>query len=68
VTWGRHKVYAGLQDFQADLGIDSGSRVLEAGFANLQALDCRLAGDSLATLRASYPRQPVPGVLLGERE
>ena len=51
VTWGRHKSYPKLGDFQADLGIDKGSRVLDPGFANLNALDCRLKPEVMAALR-----------------
>jgi len=65
VNWGRHKSYAKLADFQADLGIDQGSRVLEPAFLNLPGFDCRLAADTMATLRSCYPEGPVPGVLLG---
>ena len=65
VTWGRHKSYANLSDFQADLGIDKASRVLEPGFANLSGLDCRLSAEAMTALRQSYPQGPVPGVVLG---
>jgi len=65
VTWGRHQSYARLSDFQADLGIDKGSRVLEPGFANLSGLDCRLSAEAMTALRQSYPQGPVPGVVLG---
>ena len=65
VTWGRHKSYAKLSDFQADLGIDKGSRVLEPGFANPRGLDCRLSAEAMTALGQSYPRGPVPGVVLG---
>jgi len=65
VTWGRHKSYAKLADFQADLGLDNGSRVLNPSFANPRALDCRLSPAELAALRMCYPEGPVPGVVLG---
>ena len=52
VTWGRHKSYPKLGDFQADLGIDKGSRVLDPAFANLNALDCRLKPEVMAACRA----------------
>jgi hypothetical protein len=65
VTWGRHKSYAKLRDFQADLGIDKGSRVLEPGFANLSGLDCRLSAEAMTAMSQSYPQGPVPGVVLG---
>jgi len=65
VPWSRHKSYSKLTDFQADLGIDKGSRVLEPSFANLRALDCRLSPEAMATVRQCYPQGPVPGVILG---
>ena len=65
VSWGRHKSYAKLSDFQAGLGIDHGSRVFDPGFANLSALDCRLRAEAMAALSQNYPRGPVPGVVLG---
>jgi len=67
VTWGRHKSYPKLGDFQADLGIDKGSRVLDPGFVNLNALDCRLKPEVMAALSQSYPKEPMPGVILGEQ-
>jgi hypothetical protein len=65
VSWGQHKSYPKLSDFQADLGIDLGSVVFDPGFANLSALDCRLSAKAMAALRLSYPQGPVPGVILG---
>jgi parallel beta-helix repeat protein len=65
VSWGRHKSYPKLSDFQTDLGIDLGGRVIDPGFANLSAMDCRLSAEALAALGQCYPRGPVPGVLLG---
>jgi len=66
VTWGRHKKYDRLVDFQTDLGIDAGSRIVEPTFANLNGLDLRLNREMMTTVRASYPAGPVPGVALGE--
>jgi hypothetical protein len=65
VTWGRHKSYATLNDFEAELGIDKGSRVVEPQFANLSGLDCRLSAEAMTALNQSYPQGPVPGVTLG---
>jgi len=67
VSWGRHKSYSNLADFQTDLGIDKDSRMLAPDFANLNALDFRLAPDPMATLKENYPQGPVPGVTLGLR-
>ncbi len=66
VTWGRHKKYGSLADFQADLGLDTGGLVLNPGFSDLVALDLRLSRTVMAKLAESYPRGPVPGVTLGE--
>jgi hypothetical protein len=51
VSWGRHKSYSKLSDFQAELGFDLGSRVFDPGFAKLSALDCRLSAEAMAALR-----------------
>jgi len=65
VSWGRHRSYPKLSDFQADLGIDLGSGVFDPDFANLSALDYRLSAEAMVTLKQSYPQGPVPGVILG---
>ncbi len=67
-TWDRHKSYAGLTEFQSDLGIDAGSRVFDPGFADLLQLALRLPAASRELLDESYPRGPVPGVVLGDRQ
>ncbi len=64
-SWGRHKSYSNLSDFQTDLGIDKDSRVLDLALSNLSALDYRLKPGILAALKQCYPQGPVPGVLLG---
>jgi hypothetical protein len=65
VSWGRHKAYSKLADFQADLGIDKGSRLLAPSFANLRALDCRLGPEMMEAIKQCYPEGSVPGVILG---
>jgi len=60
VSWGRHKSYSNLADFQTDLGIDKDSRMLAPDFANLNALDFRLAPDPMATLKENYPQGRCP--------
>jgi hypothetical protein len=65
VSWGRHKSYSKLSDFEADLSIDLGGRVFNPGFANLSALDCRLSAEAMAEVKQSYTQGPVPGVTLG---
>jgi hypothetical protein len=64
-TWARHKSYAGLSEFQSDLGIDAGSQGFDPGFADFLQLDFRLRAEAMARLEESYPRGPVPGVRLG---
>jgi hypothetical protein len=54
-----------LEEFQADLGIDTRSQVFEPGFADMLQLDFRLREETLSRLQGSYPRGPVPGVALG---
>lgn len=66
-TWTRHAAYANLREFQADLGIDTGSVWLEPGFSNLRALDLRLGAKPVSAAQACYPRGSVPRVLLGLR-
>jgi hypothetical protein len=65
--WMRHKSYAGLGEFQSDLGIDRASQAIDPGFADLLQMDFRLRAETMALLKESYPQGPVPGVLLGER-
>jgi hypothetical protein len=64
VSWARHKSYTNLSDFQSGLGIDTGSRVLDPDFANLNALDFRLEPGAKAALNQCYPQGQVPGVIL----
>ncbi len=63
-TWARHAVYTRLAEFQSELAIDAGSRVLEPPFADLAKLDLRVGAEAMALIGEAYPRQPVPGVLL----
>jgi len=65
VSWGRHKSYSTLSDFQADLAIDNGSRVTDPGFLDMLARDYRLSRQAMDELAQDYPRGPVPGVILG---
>jgi hypothetical protein len=67
VSWGRHKRYPTLAEFQAELGIDSAGAVLDPGFADIAAGDYRLRTDMMARLKEQYPQGPVPGVTLGVR-
>ena len=66
-SWGRHKSYAKLADFQTELRVDEGGRVQDPAFANVNALDCRLGSGQMTVLRQCYPEGPVPGVMLGVR-
>lgn len=65
VTWHQHRSYSKLADFQADLGVDKDSRVLDPAFFNLRALDCRLSRETMATVKACYPEGQIPEVILG---
>lgn len=67
-SWARHESYAGLIEFQRDLGLDADSQVLDPGFADVRQLDFRLRADAMSLLKESYPRGPVPGVIFGVRE
>ncbi len=64
-TWARHKRYASLSEFQSELGIDVGSQVVDPGFADVFQLDFRLRPAAMDELKDSYPRGPVPSVMLG---
>jgi SAM-dependent methyltransferase len=66
-SWARHQSYAGLNEFQSDLGIDADSEVLDPGFADVRQLDFRLRAEAMSLLKESYPRGPVPEVILGVR-
>lgn len=64
-TWSRHQQFESLPEFQSILGIDSESRVLNPAFADFFQLDFRLEAGAIDSLKDSYPRGPVPGVMLG---
>jgi hypothetical protein len=66
-SWGRHKSYTSLREFQLSVGIDADSQVLDPGFADARQLDFRLPTEATSLLEQSYPQGPVPGVLLGVR-
>ena len=65
VTWGRHKSYVNLPDFQAGLGIDPDGLTLDPAFANLNGLDLRVPSKVILVLKESNPQGTVPGVNLG---
>ncbi len=65
--WARHQSYAGLSEFQSSLHIDADSQVIDPQFADMRQLDFRLRPEARSLLKASYPRGPVPGVMLGVR-
>jgi hypothetical protein len=67
-TWGRHKSYPSLSEFQAGLGIDFGSRVVDPGFSNIAGRDFRVSRPAMDSLKQSYPQGSVPGCVLGLAE
>jgi hypothetical protein len=67
-AWSRHKSYAGLSEFQTDLGLDTNGQVLDPGFAGMQRWDFRLSQETWSLLQENYPQGPVPGVKLGVRD
>jgi len=60
VSWGRHKVFTNLAQFQAELAIDRGSVVADPGFHDFAARDFRVR-----RMLESYPRGEVPAVSVG---
>ena len=38
---------------------------MDPDFADLNALDFRLTPEMMTLLKSSYPKEPVPGVILG---
>jgi hypothetical protein len=65
VTWGRHKSYSSLKEFQTDLRIDTAGAALNPGFADTLSRDYRLSLQMMAGLSQSYPHGEVPDVTLG---
>ena len=64
-AWRKHRQYQDLAEFQAELSIDRGGRILEPPFANLLSRDFRMTKDGMESLKAEYPSGAVPGVALG---
>ncbi len=67
-TWRRHKSYSNLRDLQTELGIDTGSRILNPGCSNLSARDFRLSQQTMKELRSNYPDGWVPECNLGVKD
>ena len=65
VSWGRHRSYSNLTEFQTDLRIDKGGSVWEPAFVDLIASDFRLSGEAMKNVGQNYPQGSVPGVSLG---
>jgi hypothetical protein len=63
--WARHKIYVDLHEFQTELSIDTESQVRDPGFADLLQLDLRIQANVMSLLKESYPKSPVPEVILG---
>jgi hypothetical protein len=66
-SWGRHKRYMNLDEFRAELGIDTNSQTRNPDLQGFSARDFRLSHQIHEQLQLNYPRGPVPGCLLGER-
>jgi parallel beta-helix repeat protein len=64
-AWGNHTNYASLADFQSSLSIDTDSKALDPGFSDTLDRDYRLSRKGMDAVEQSYPRGPVPQVLLG---
>lgn len=64
-TWKKHERFERLAEFQSALRLDSAGRVLDPGFADMLARDFRMKPHSMESLRDCYPRESVPGVILG---
>ena len=60
-TWARHQSYAGLNEFQLALGLDTGGQALDPGFTDPLQRDFRLRAGTRERLQEQYPRGPVPG-------
>jgi hypothetical protein len=65
VSWHRHKTYTRLEDVQAELKLDAGSRVAEFPFEDYLTRDFRVPAESLAVKMGCYPQGEVPGTKLG---
>jgi len=65
VTWGRHKSYKSLDEFQKDLHIDIAGKVFNPDFADARARDYRVSRQTMKTLEQNYPQGAIPIALLG---
>ena len=70
IKWGpsfskSQRVYPAITEFQADLKIDAGGKIIEPMFSDLRAKDFRLSRKDMAALKGNYPKGDVPGVVLG---
>ena len=65
VSWGRHKNYGSLAEFQSDLHLDSGSVVLTPEFLNIPGWDFRVGPSAVQALRQTYPTNQVPATRMG---
>ncbi len=64
-SWGRHMSYPTLEAFARGLGIDEASQALNPQFRDVNARDYRVSAAAMNALQECYPRQAVPGCLLG---
>lgn len=68
VRWKKNRQYDTLESFQAALGIDSGSQSFDPGFANVKALDFRVAPELAGRLSQRLPLGGVPGCTFGVQQ
>lgn len=66
VTWGRHRSYPSLEEFQKSLHIDIAGRVFNPDFSNTRARDYRVSPQTMTELRQNYPQGSIPMTLLGQ--
>jgi len=64
-SWRSHGAYSSLEAVRGELHLEEGSEVGDVRFADWNALDLRVPGDSPVVALGCYPQGEVPGVRLG---
>lgn len=70
IKWGpswnkKYRQYLTIAEFQKELKIDKGGKILEPLFTDLISRDFRMSKKAMASFKNSYPQGTVPGVSLG---